>query len=211
MHGGDSLLDGGIEVSRCLAAAGSAPTVPNPAKAASTVTRPARKRPRVFTRSLSRRRTFPLSRLIFWSLAGPNRARRNRGRLIDTVMRPDHINMIEAALPQATTALSDIRYVVITHTTTLLIQGTSPRSLAGRLRRGLCWRRRSVRLPWRCLWSYDAVGMSRTSCRDIPTVARAAYGLVSGLSFRTKMLAGSDPWVMAKNGNTAAPLEPSPS
>jgi glyoxylase-like metal-dependent hydrolase (beta-lactamase superfamily II) len=30
-------------------------------------------------------------------------------------MRPDHINMIEAALPQATTALSDIRYVVITH------------------------------------------------------------------------------------------------
>ncbi len=38
----------------------------------------------------------------------------------------------------------------------------------------------------------------------------APYG-VAGLSFRTKMLAGSDPWVMAKNGNTATPLEPSPS
>jgi hypothetical protein len=26
----------------------------------------------------------------------------------------------------------------------------------------------------------------------------------------TKMLAGSDPWVIAKNGNTADPFEPSP-
>jgi hypothetical protein len=48
------------------------------------------------------------------------------------------------------------------------------------------------------------------AAEDIPTIARADYGLV-GLTCRTKMLEGSDPCVMAKNGNTAAPLEPSPS
>jgi hypothetical protein len=59
-------------------------------------------------------------------------------------------------------------------------------------------------------WSHDTRGMSRTSYVDIPTVAHTAYGPV-GLSSRTKMLAGSVPWVWAKNGKTADPLEPSPS
>ena len=62
-----------------------------------------------------------------------------------------------------------------------------------------------------CPWCRDVVGRSRASWQELSTVAPAAYGLVAGLSFRTKMLAGSDPCVMAKNGNTASPLEPSPS
>ena len=65
-------------------------------------------------------------------------------------------------------------------------------------------------LPAGCHWCNDAVGRSQTMAKDLPTVARVAYGVV-GLSSRTKMLAGSVPWVWAKNGNTADPLEPSPS
>jgi Major Facilitator Superfamily len=58
--------------------------------------------------------------------------------------------------------------------------------------------------------AYGNMWRSPPSCRRPPTVRYTAYGPV-WLSFRTKMLAGSDPWVMAKNGKTASPLEPSPS
>jgi hypothetical protein len=52
-------------------------------------------------------------------------------------------------------------------------------------------------------------GGPRRAVGDLHTVTLQPYG--AGLSFRTKMLAGSVPCVMAKNGNTAAPSEPSPS
>jgi glyoxylase-like metal-dependent hydrolase (beta-lactamase superfamily II) len=35
--------------------------------------------------------------------------------LIDTLMQPDHVNMIQAALSQASADFSDLRYVVLTH------------------------------------------------------------------------------------------------
>jgi hypothetical protein len=58
--------------------------------------------------------------------------------------------------------------------------------------------------------AFDDVWRSPPSCWGSTRSHPAPYG-VAGLSFRTKMLAGSASWVMAKNGNTAAPLEPSPS
>ena len=66
------------------------------------------------------------------------------------------------------------------------------------------------RFPRSAIGVMTPLGGPRPAAKDLPTVARVTYE-VAGLSSRTKMLDGSEPCGMAKNGNTAAPLEPSPS